>query len=248
MSDSFDISVDGKFLAPLPIKKGMLRACWDNPEKKQVLVKFFFPMCHQVGIKDFSCDQDMLPIKKPSGKILCLGDSIMQGFMAKRPAFGLVPLLCEHLGVEIVNQGICGFGYDPSILDGMEELGLFDCILVELGTNDWNFSPDLPSLERRIASFYSRLTTLFPSIPIFTMTPIWRSDLDELKPCGSFAELSDLIAQEAETYVQVKVIDGLSVSPHKRGYYTDGFLHPNVEGFRYLSEHLVPLLKPVLRI
>lgn len=243
MTDCFDVSVNGRFLAPIPIRKGLVTVCLENPSHEQVRVKLYFPLCHPVLIKDLCSDRELFPVEGNAKRFLAIGDSILQGFMAQRPAFGLVPLLEERLGLQGLNQGICGFQYNESILEGMQEIGDFSFVLVALGTNDWNFDPDLQSIKKRVSSFFSRLSKLFSHTPILVLTPIWRADLDESKPCGTFSQLSEAIASEAEHCPGVQVIDGLAVSPHGSTYYADGFLHPNAKGFSFIADRLAPLLE-----
>jgi hypothetical protein len=243
MTDCFDVSVNGRFLPPIPIRKGLIPISLGKTSHESVLVKLYFPLCHPVLIKDLWSDGDLVPVMENKHRFLGIGDSILQGFMAQRPAFGLIPLLGERLGLQGINQGICAFQYDASILDGMEELGDFTCILVGLGTNDWNFSLDLQSLRDRVALFYSKLARLYPTTPIFVLTPIWRADIDEEKQCGTFLQLFDAIATEARKYPQMRVVEGLSVSPHDSAYYSDGFLHPNAKGFAYVADRLASLMR-----
>jgi hypothetical protein len=242
MTDCFDVSIDGRFLDPIPIKKGLVSIALNHRGNSQVLVKLYFPLCHPVGIKELFSDGSLNSVKANERRLLCLGDSIMQGFMAQRPAFSLASLLGERLSMQTINQGICAYQYDKALLEGLEEIGPFSSILVGLGTNDWNFDQEMQSIKNRVASFYLKLTELFPSIPIFVLTPIWRSDCEQLQPCGTFEELSETIANEARCFENVHVIDGLSVSPHDSTYYTDGFLHPNVQGFQYLADRLFAIM------
>jgi hypothetical protein len=238
MTDCFDVSVDGRVLDPIPIKKGLVSIALEHRENCSVLVKLYFPMCHPVGISDLRSDGSLASVKESRQRLLCLGDSIMQGFMAQRPAFSLVALLGERLSMQTINQGICAYQYDNALLEGLQETGSCSSLLVGLGTNDWNFDPDMQSIKNRVSSFYSRLTELFPTIPIFVLTPIWRSDYRQTQLCGTFEELSDTIAKEARHFENVHVIDGLSVSPHDSTSYTDGFLHPNIQGFQYLADRV----------
>ncbi|AEV30364.1 lysophospholipase L1-like esterase [Sphaerochaeta pleomorpha str. Grapes] len=247
MTDCFDVSVNGTFLAPIPIRKGCISVCLENPNHDQIMVKLYFPLCHPVLIKDLSSDRELVYVPENKKRFLAIGDSILQGFMAQRPAFGLIPLLESRLKLQGINQGICGFQYNESILEGIQDLGDFSYILVALGTNDWNFDPDLQSIKDRVSSFYSRLSKLFPLTPIVVLTPIWRADLTEAKSCGTFSQLCEAIATEAQRYAGVHVIDGLAVSPHDSTYYADGFLHPNAKGFSSIADYLAPQLERFCR-
>jgi hypothetical protein len=46
--------------------------------------------------------------------------------------------------------------------------------------------------------------------------------------------------------VQV-LIDGLKISPHEKTFYSDGRLHPNIDGFAYIAERLAPILTSALK-
>ena len=238
MSDCFDVRVDGRLLPPLLLHSGRLDASWDNPYEKKVLVELFFPLLHCVGIKDLVCDAPMEMVPKKNGMLLCLGDSIIQGMLAKRPSLALTARLSKELNREVLNQGLTGSLFNAELLQGLDTL--VEAVLVSFGTNDWNILSSLSQLESNVVAFCTRLQELYPNTSVVLLTPLWRGDCDRTTTMGSFEEMKSTIENAAKAFAMVHVVDGLEISAHDSSFYEDGFLHPNAKGFAYLAEHLLP--------
>ena len=238
MSDCFDVRVDEALQPPIPLRSGQLDVSWENPNKKRVLVELFFPLCHCVGVKDIVGDAPMEPVQKSKGMLLCLGDSIVQGMLARRPSLALTALLARELNREVLNQGLMGSLFNTELLQRLDVP--VKAVLVSFGTNDWVVLSSLAQLKSNVIAFCTRLQILYPHTPVVLLTPLWRGDCDKTTMVGSFEEMRSTIEKAARAFAMVQVVDGLEVSPQNGSFYGDGYLHPNAEGFAYLAEHLVP--------
>ena len=234
----FDLYIDHAYHSAIRLGPGCLTFNIPNPEHKWVHVKIFFPLYKPLCIRNVSVNGEWRPIREKRPVLYAFGDSITQGFISGRPSFCYVAQLAELLGADALNQGIGGAMYDPNILDDFENLATPDLITVAYGTNDWRNNPDFDDITERVTGFYERLNQLFPDVPTYVVTPIWRDDLQEEQPSGTFDSVTQLIRKTAGAYPQIRLIDGLAISPHNPTCFADGFLHPNIMGFSYMAPRL----------
>ena len=234
----FDLYVDHAYQGAVRLGSGNLTFNIPNPEHKWVHIKIFLPLYKPLCIRKVSLNGEWRPIREKRPVLYAFGDSITQGFISGRPSFCYVAQLAELLGADALNQGIGGAMYDPHILDDFENLAAPDLITVAYGTNDWRNNPDFDDITERVTDFYERLNQLYPHIPTYVVTPIWRDDMLDEQPSGTFDEVTQLIRKIAGAYPQIRLIDGLAISPHNPTCFADGFLHPNIMGFSYMAPRL----------
>lgn len=239
----FDLYVDGHYCESVRIGNDEIRLRLDNPDRRRVHVAIWLPLYKPLSLRSVSSDGQIWPHQARRSRLVAFGDSITQGFVAGKPSFSYVSQLAELLEVDALNQGIGNITYDPRVLDDWEQLERPDLITVAYGTNDWHSDDDPETVKNRIEAFYSRFQTVFAGIPAYVITPIWRDDLTSPKKCGTFAELTRVIRQTAGSLSQVKLVDGLEISPHNPACYSDGWLHPNIAGFSYMAPRLYRIIK-----
>lgn len=241
--EKFDlVTDDGQRVSRMP-RNGHLSFEFRNETRRLMGLRLYFPVFPYVAVKSLESNGSLGPDGTVLPRILCLGDSITQGFNAVHPSLTWTSRLADLLGLDALNQGVGGYYFDAASLDGLEVLagegpsrpGL---ITVAYGTNDWDLVPDLPTLRANAWAYFDKLAGLFPGVPAYVLTPIWRGDLDKPKACGSFAEVGGAIAEEAGRHPDNRVIDGLSLPIHDRKFFQDNWLHPNEEGFRIMAEAL----------
>lgn len=237
--DGVDFTVDGVLSHTAPPKRGTLRFAWENPQNGLHEIRVYLPLLLGGGYRGLKVNGSVrpLPAKK---RLLCLGDSITQGFVAGSPSLCYVSRLAAALGADALNQGIGGHIYQPESLDGLQRLDFRpDAITVAYGTNDWHQAASLDTVRERIRAYYDRLTALFPDTPVFAVSPLWRADLDEPRAHGEpLTVLRELLAQETARYPNVRVVDGFSLMAHDASLFEDGFLHPNADGFAQIARAL----------
>jgi lysophospholipase L1-like esterase len=242
MMDGIDLVVDGSLLETRRPKKERIEFEFENPNHEKKVVKIYFPAIGSISIKDLEIDgiTEELP---PKDLMLCLGDSITQGMIASAPSLNYVALLANHLGLNALNQGVGGYTFQKDSLLGLNALASPNLITVAYGTNDWTNKYDYNEIQRDIREYMKALTDIFPKVPIYLITPIWRADINEEVPSRiSFTKLSEFIEEEGNRYSNVSVISGLPLVDHDIGLFADSFLHPNARGFAMMSDRIAKLL------
>lgn len=242
MRDYFDLVIDGLLVESLPLRTGEITAVWENAKKDLVEVELFFPLTHQVGIKDFTCDE---PIKAHQGapsSLLVLGDSIVQGVGSESPSVALTPRLASLSGQSVINQGLMGSLFNPDVVQELVPTVPISKIIVGYGTNDWVLRPSLAELEEVVDALLHRLFDLYPTTEILLLSPLWRSDWETERAMGSFTEMSEAIKKVSKGFPLVTFIDCLSCIDHTEEVFADGFLHPNEKGFSLYARSLEPYL------
>jgi len=243
IEDSFDVFVDDVKVAEPKPKSGRIRISFKNPRHKPVTVKIFFPIFAEIGIKEIRCNGETKAISSNKEKMYCFGDSITQGFVAGSPSMSYTARLADALSLDALNQGVGSYYFSDESLSGLEALTKPKLITVAYGTNDWTTMPDIDTVRLNVNRYFNRLYELFPDVPVFVITPIWRGDMEILRPSGSFEDVIKVIRDEASKYENISIIDGLEISSHKTEDYADGFLHPNKEGFRIMAEKILETIK-----
>ena len=234
----FDVYVNGHYVDAVRIGNDSITFDLKNPERHRVQVRIWLPLYKPLSIRSLSAQGSVWPCPNRRPRLLALGDSITQGFVAGKPSFCYVTQLAELLEVDACNQGIGNMIHDARIFDDWENLPRPDLITTAYGTNDWHSGSAMPVISDAVTACFNRLESVFPGVPTYVITPIWRDDHDTPQPCGSFEDMVRLIRTAAGSHRQVRLIDGLFVSPHNPTCYSDGWLHPNIAGFSYMAPRL----------
>ncbi|MFC1479520.1 SGNH/GDSL hydrolase family protein [Planctomycetota bacterium] len=190
---------------------------------------------HSIEVADGS---ETIPLPLHKKYLLCLGDSITQGMDALYPYNTYPVQVSRMLGMELLNQGVGGYVFNEASLD--EEIDFKpDLVTVAYGTNDWNRYSSISEFRTMCEEYMNRLSFIFHTCPILVLTPLWRSDIEEEKPMGSFELLTDTIYEVCSDMEHVTVINGISLTPHIPEYYKDLSVHPNDIGFLHYGINLV---------
>ena len=235
---SHDILVDGKLIGTLKNKttecNGVFEETFSLGEGvKDVCIHFPWSLCSI--LKELQLDDGSFvePVKKEK-KIIIFGDSITQGYDAQNPINRYAANLADALNAEEINKAIGGEVFCPwlaSMKDDIEP----DYISVAYGTNHWRRSS---AEEFRVIceEFYDKLVENYPNAKIFALTPIWRKDRTDTTRFESFEEIGEIIADVVKKYDNVICISGREFIPEDENLFSDLYLHPNDEGFKYYSE------------
>lgn len=242
MRDYFDLVIDSVMVEALPLRTGEIVASWENPKKDLVEVELFFPLTHQVGIKDFACNASMEAPQRPLSSILVLGDSIVQGLGSESPSVALTPRLASLSHLEVINQGLIGSLFNPAIVQELHASLPISKVIVGYGTNDWVIRETLSELEEVVHALLGRLFELYPTTEILLLSPLWRTDWEIDRTMGSFKEMSEAIEKVSKLFPLVTFVDCLSCVDHTEEVFADGFLHPNKKGFSLYAQALEPYL------
>ena len=200
-------------------------------------ITVFFPW--SVFIDDIEMELDdgaVLEPIKPKNKLLAYGDSITQGYDAKRPSHRYAAKVAEFLDAEEINKAIGGEIFVPPLVKDKLDFEP-DYITVAYGTNDWS-TTDGRDFYENARSFYSSLSKNYPSTPIFAITPIWRANFEDSKPFGDFFSVERIIREVTSGLENVKVISGFDLVGHDKKLFADLRLHPRDAGFDEYFENL----------
>ena len=200
-------------------------------------ITVYFPW--SVFIDDMEIELDdgaeIAPIR-PNKKLLVYGDSITQGYDARRPSQRYAARIADFLGAEEINKAIGGEIFVPGLVKDKLDLAP-DCITVAYGTNDWS-TTDGKEFSQNVRSFYASLSRNYPNTPIFAITPIWRANFEDAKPFGDFFSVERIIRDATADLPNVEVISGFDLVGHDRKLFADLRLHPRDEGFCEYFENL----------
>lgn len=212
--------------------------------EKEVL--FYFPWSARVDVSEISVsDGAFLEAVKPEKKMLVYGDSITQGYDAAYTSNSYISRLARYLDVEEYNKAIGGEVFWPGLADTDEPFNP-DLITVAYGTNDWSKSASLEEFQTNCKSFYEILARRYPDVPIYAISPIWRSTYTFEKPCGDFRNIHNFFVEIAKNIPNMTVIDGWEFVPQNPDLFADRTLHPNDAGFEFYADALYKELKKYL--
>lgn len=239
-SNTIDLYIDGALSEVYFIKsnlKGKVEFSLPEGEKR---VSIYMPCESILKIKNFTLNGHYKSVKKPSSKLLIIGDSITQGAGPDISSEAYANILSRELKYEVIAQGIGGYRYEPRDLMRIDGLAP-DMILVLLGTNSYEAS----ALERgydyssSVKEFYNRLVTLYQDTKIVCVTPIYRTrelDMERFKWC------INEIRGACAPHKQITVIDGFTLMPNLPLCLADG-VHPSTYGSHMLGMSLANELK-----
>ncbi len=237
--DSIDVFVDGEMhhstkiedIADKETKYGKGHLEYLLPEGKGKKVCMYFPTDCTLFIKNLTINGSYSSIKKDKcPRVLWIGDSITQGYGSALGSYGYVSVVKRILGLDVLNQGIGGYGFISDILCPLE--GKFDKIFVALGTND----KLKPEFHDSVDTFFEKLAKLYPETPVNVITPLSRLDMEGIY------EARDYIRKACEKYPLFHVIDGTVFVPPVKPYFCD-HVHPNGIGSKLFGEGLADYIK-----
>lgn len=239
----FDLMVDRRLIAHREgsvAHSPLLELTFDLPEGSK-RVQLFFPCLAEARIRSLNLEGGSFA--RPSERrlrLLCLGDSITQGYTVNFPCLAYASELALMLDAEMLNQAVAGETFQPDML--ADALAFRpDLITVAYGTNDWNCkSPE--QLAQDAEAFLSRLRTRWPETPLAVITPIWRADALDRPDRWPFADVDGLIRRAAQAH-RAEVIAGTDLFPAMAELMVDGIVHPDDLGHRLYATRLASRLQ-----
>lgn len=194
-------------------------------------------------IKNLEINAEAIPVIHKT-KVLWMGDSITQGYGPFRSGGTYVSVANRLLKYDVLNQGIGGYYYDKNILEKMEGY-IPDKIIIAQGTNQ----AFTETKEQDVKEYYERLAEIYPNIPVLTITPLWRGKrgdefLDD-EQTGTFTGFCKKIKEVADSYPNIKVVDGFELMHHDIEYYMPDWVHPNALGCEVYGRNLVEMIRKI---
>ena len=235
----FDLLVDGIMTAHLgeirsTLRKGDLKIALPEGRHK---VSLYLPNTTRVELSyvELSDGASFEGFTKGM-KLLCLGDSITQGYDAEHSSMSYANQLADVLGAEMINHALAGDHFRIKRVVRLNEF-IPDIITMAYGTNDMTCD-SYETFTTEMSGYIKKLAETYPESKIFVITPLWRLD-KEKTVCGmTYEEGCALIAAEASKYSNMIVIDGMTLTPHVPEFYRDLYLHPNDMGFSVYTSNL----------
>ena len=179
-------------------------------------------------IQNLTAEDAALAPSRPH-KLLCIGDSILQGIHSYHPTSSLANLLALELNAQLLNQSVGGAGFRPELLEHLS----FDpdWIFVAMGINDVRASVDDPVLPR-LREWFEKQRKLYPRQKIAAVTPIWNTRFTGEPGYAQKAEAIRVWIRESCEKWDIQVLDGNAMVPHSRNFFNEDGLHPNDLGFQ----------------
>ena len=248
--DGIDAVVEGGQAHTVAVRDGRIAVRFENPEHLPLEVRIYLPLIMSVAVGRLASNGTAAPAPR-RGYLLALGDSITQGFVVGCPSLSYPALLSAELGLDLVNQAVCGYVFDQKTLAGMKALRKEPpaAITVAYGTNDWGRKGSGKEIRHDASAYLDRLCKLFPSTPIYVLTPLWRADeADEATlaaiPNGkSLSWARRAIERACRDHENVTVVDGANVLPRSPLMFADGRLHPGSTGAGIVAEALAAAVR-----
>ena len=246
----FDLFVDGVLEDSALIEGFASSAIVFNLPKGTHRITLFFPWSAEVMLKSMSFSENSFikPVPAKKLRILTIGDSITQGYIAKHPGFCWVGKMTRELDAEVLNLGVGGCGFLPNTLKEPIDWKT-DFIILSYGSNDFSRETDQDSFSRHVSAYMSKLVKEFPDTPILQIPPIVRYDPAHLyreKSKGyNLEDACQIIRDIAASYPQVTVMENISY-PHVLDFFAADQMHPNDLGFQLYGEAVIQAVKAKL--
>lgn len=249
--------VDERHLAPLePDGRGVVALELDDPARapepglvrlplpgmgEPHRVRLWLPCLSPSLVRSVRCDGSYLRPVAEKDALLVLGDSISQGYVAQDPARSWTALLAEHLGLDLLNQGVGGQVFQPGSLADLARAVTPAAIVVAFGAN-YRYEPCQASrVGPEIRAYLAEVAAAWPEVPTWVVTPLPSSEeLYPTHPASCFSEVAALIARAAARWPQMRLVDGAALLDEDRlgELCADGADHPGAAGQRLLFERL----------
>ena len=212
------------------------------------LVEIYFPWSAEVTLFNVTLDNGAFIVPHHRSRFaIHFGDSITQGYDANYPSLSYAQRLGRMLDIDAINKAIGGDTFCPDILLTEAEALNPDLITVSYGTNDWSHGITRDQLHSSCRRFCQQISRFYPHAKIIVISPIWRLDFDKPTVFNAPAyAVHDVIADAVAGIPNLTVIRGWNLAPQLVDFYSDGYLHPNDEGFSICAENLCQEIKKSL--
>lgn len=239
--DGIDIVIVGGNAYTAPVATRRIEVTFDNPSHAPVEVRVYLPYIMTVAVGNLATNGSLEPAPD-RGYLLVLGDSIAQGFVVGSPSLAYPVQVAQELGLDLLNQAVAGHVFDVSTLKGLGRLRKHPptAIVVAYGTNDWDRKKSVKRIRRDATDYLDALAKAFPKTAVYVLSPLWRADEDEPRPCGrSLAWMGDMLAGLCDLHGRMTFVDGYHVIPRSPVMLSDQVLHPGPVAAAMVSAALV---------
>ena len=235
--DLLTISLDDPDAAPEP---GLVRLPipgMGEPHR----VRVWLPCLAPCAVREVRCDGTYLTPVPERGQLLVLGDSIAQGYVSCDPARSWAALLADHMGLDLLNQGVGGQVFQPGSLAGLAEVARPEAIVVEFGEN-YRYEPcQAPRVDREIRAYLYEVSEAWPDVPTWALTPMPHlEDAYPTHPRSCADAVPAMIAEHASRHTQMRLVDGSALldAGSLETLLADGSDHPGTDGHQMVADRL----------
>lgn len=239
--DGMDLVVDGRLVATVAPTNGTMRFAFENRAHDELEVRIYLPSIMSVAVGNLRTNGSLKPVPM-RGYLLALGDSITQGFVCGQPSVSYPAQIATTLGIDLINQAVAGHVFDA------DSLGSFsqwrdeqpELVVVAYGTNDWSHKRSAEVIEGDAVAYLDRLSWIFPKVPIYVLSPLWRSDEHEPKACGlPITWMNQMLGRVCSRHHNMHLVDGYHGIPKDAALFSDRVLHPGPECMGLVADVLL---------
>lgn len=244
----FDVLVNGKLCLTVGEEQAEKRfgEIFTELDGKENRVTLFFPNLFRAEIKsvELSDGAKFYPAEK-KGKIVAYGDSITQGYDARKPSLSYANILGFQTGYEVINLGVGSAFFEEVIIDETADYNE-DFVTIALGINDFGHH-DLNEVANDCKDFLQKISKVHKDKPIFLILPLNYCQTSHLMiPIDNLVKLREKLTEVASWFDMVTVIDTTEfLSCDKENFSPDG-VHPVEKGFIKYAEGLKDSLEKYL--
>jgi len=172
-------------------------------------------------------------------RLLVIGDSIAQGFVAGDPALSWPSVLSLRYDLDLANQGIGGQVFQAGVLTGLSSAIDPAMIVVALGEN-YRYEPCSASGVRRDATIALReVAHLWPDVPTWVVTPTWHAEgVYPTHPRSCYDAVPDIIRAAVAPHEEMHVVEGLALLDASPLLLADDSDHPNRLGSLTIADRM----------
>ncbi len=247
---AMDLYVDGVFCDSRIMENLSIKLAGFQLPEGTHRVTVYFPWSAETVINEvhLSDGASVIPVEKKC-RLLCFGDSITQGYIAKYPSLSYVNQVARALDAQTVNQGVGGFVFDEAVIDETVLPCKPDIITVAYGTNDYSRYESMEDYATRSGAYIRKLGALFPDTPVVGILPIYRNDENHnaRKHCRSYSldDARKLLRDQYAALPNGYVVEETGIA-HLADFYAADFLHPNDLGFGIMAKEIIRKLREIL--
>lgn len=204
-------------------------------------VRVWLPCLTSCAVREVRSDGTYLRPVEPREQLVVLGDSIAQGFVGVTPGLSWPARLADHLGLDLVNQGLGAQVFQVGALAGLAGSARAAAVVVELGAN-YRFEPCQASrVGRDIRTCLYEVAEAFPDVPVWVLTcPPHTEELYPTHARSCYAEVDGLIRAAAAPHEHLRVVDASALLDEDAlgELLADGSDHPGPAGQKMMAERL----------
>lgn len=248
--DVVSVDVDGRHLGPLAPGEGdLLTIDLADPDALALPlpglgaprhVRVWLPCLVPCELRSVRADGSFVAPVAARGRLVVLGDSIAQGFCAEDPARAWPALLADHLGLDLVNQGVGGQVFQPGTVPAAE-LEDAAAVVVELGEN-YRFEPCAASaVARDVRAFLDEVAAAWPEAPVWVLTtPPHLEGVYPTHPRSCAREVDRIIAEAVARHPRMRLVNAGALLDGRllERLLADGCDHPGAEGQLMIADRL----------